>query len=256
LTFKSHLSADDYCICDIYGYAPYGFFKKLGISGFKPMPFIGTFLEYRKGIHNVDTESLKNIPDYKCVVGWQTALLATMDTAMIKTILVKECYSIFTNRRVKKKYIVGEMPTWSIIPVCKYLMFLLFTFGQMYSIMLRHSSNLIKSLHKKVEEDEVIDVKEWVFLDVVTSTAFSVDIDSINHPSDPFVANIKRMVKFNFLNPPACAFWFPFLSPILEKMDVSFLPAEVMKFFYSSLETIKSDRNKNEHKFYNYPVRQ
>lgn len=38
-------------------------------------------------------------------------------------------------------------------------------------------------------------------MDVVTSTAFSVDIDSINHPSDPFVSNIKKMVKFNFLNP-------------------------------------------------------
>lgn len=38
-------------------------------------------------------------------------------------------------------------------------------------------------------------------MDVVTSTAFSVDIDSINHPTDPFVKNIKRMVKFNLLNP-------------------------------------------------------
>lgn len=38
-------------------------------------------------------------------------------------------------------------------------------------------------------------------MDVVTSTAFSVDIDSINRPSDPFVANIKKMVKFNLLNP-------------------------------------------------------
>lgn len=38
-------------------------------------------------------------------------------------------------------------------------------------------------------------------MDVVTSTAFSVDVDSINHPSDPFVANIKKMVKFSFLNP-------------------------------------------------------
>ena len=38
-------------------------------------------------------------------------------------------------------------------------------------------------------------------MDVVTSTAFSVDIDSINNPSDPFVTNIKKMVKFNFMNP-------------------------------------------------------
>lgn len=34
-----------------YGYAPYGFFKKIGIPGPKPLPFIGTFLEYRKVRH-------------------------------------------------------------------------------------------------------------------------------------------------------------------------------------------------------------
>lgn len=38
-------------------------------------------------------------------------------------------------------------------------------------------------------------------MDVVTSTAFSVDIDSLNNPSDPFVANIKKMLKFDFFNP-------------------------------------------------------
>lgn len=38
-------------------------------------------------------------------------------------------------------------------------------------------------------------------MDVVTSTAFSVDIDSLNNPKDPFVSNIKKMLKFDFLNP-------------------------------------------------------
>lgn len=38
-------------------------------------------------------------------------------------------------------------------------------------------------------------------MDVVTSTAFSVDIDSLNNPKDPFVTNIKKMLKFDFLNP-------------------------------------------------------
>ncbi|XP_068452784.1 cytochrome P450 3A40-like isoform X2 [Clinocottus analis] len=121
---------------------------------------------------------------------------------------------------------------------------------EMFSIMLHHSSNLIKSLHKKMEADEVIEVKE-IFgpysMDVVTSSAFSVDIDSINHPSDPFVSNIKKLVKFNFLNPLlVLVVLFPFLQPLLERMDLSFFPADVMKFFYSFLETIKSDRNKNK----------
>lgn len=38
-------------------------------------------------------------------------------------------------------------------------------------------------------------------MDVVTSTAFSVDIDSLNNPSDPFVTNIKKMLKFDLLSP-------------------------------------------------------
>lgn len=38
-------------------------------------------------------------------------------------------------------------------------------------------------------------------MDVVTSTAFSVDVDSINHPTDPFITNVKRMVEFNFMDP-------------------------------------------------------
>ena len=37
-----------YCHALRYGYAPYGFFKKIGIRGPKPLPFIGTFLEYKK----------------------------------------------------------------------------------------------------------------------------------------------------------------------------------------------------------------
>lgn len=38
-------------------------------------------------------------------------------------------------------------------------------------------------------------------MDIVTSTAFSVDIDSLNNPSDPFVTNIKKMLKFDLLSP-------------------------------------------------------
>ncbi|MEQ2218481.1 hypothetical protein XENOCAPTIV_003799 [Xenoophorus captivus] len=38
-------------------------------------------------------------------------------------------------------------------------------------------------------------------MDVVTSTSFSVDIDSLNNPSDPFVTNIKKMSNFDFLKP-------------------------------------------------------
>ncbi|XP_029291497.1 cytochrome P450 3A40-like [Cottoperca gobio] len=246
-------------IIAVYGYAPYGFFKKIGIHGPSPMPFIGTFLEYRKGIHNFDTECYQKYGKMWGLYDGRQPVLAIMDTAMIKTVLVKECYSVFINRRdlglngpLHDAVSVVEDDEWKRI---RSILSPSFTSGrlkEMYTIMLQHSSNLLKSLHKKVEADEVMDVKD-VFgpysMDVVTSTAFSVDIDSINHPSDPFVSNIKRMVKFNFLNPLlVLVVLFPFLKGIFDKMDVSLFPAEVMTFFYSFLETIKSDRQKNEHK--------
>ncbi|XP_069383070.1 cytochrome P450 3A30-like [Paralichthys olivaceus] len=243
----------------VYGYAPYGVFKKLGIRGPKPLPFIGTFLEYRKGIHNFDTDCFKKYGRvWGCYDGRQP-LLAIMDTAMIKTVLVKECYSVFTNRRdfglngpLRDAVSVVEDEEWKRI---RNVLSPSFTSGrlkEMYTIMFKHSSNLIKSLHKKVEADEVIEVKE-VFgpysMDVVTGTAFSVDIDSINRPSDPFVSNIKRMVKFNFLNPLlVLIILFPFLGAVFDKMDLSFFPSEVTNFFYSFLQMIKSDRNKADHK--------
>ncbi|XP_026223404.1 cytochrome P450 3A30-like isoform X2 [Anabas testudineus] len=242
-----------------YAYAPYGFFKKIGIHGPKPLPFIGTFLEYRKGIHNFDTQCYQKYGKVWGLYDGRRPVLAIMDTAMIKTVLVKECYSVFTNRRrmvlngpLRDAVTVVEDEEWRRIRTILSPAFTSGRLKEMYTLMLQHSTNLIKSLQKKAEVDEVIDVKE-VFgpysMDVVTSTAFSVEMDSINHPSDPFVENIKRLVKFNFLNPLiVLVVLFPFLGPVLQKMNVSFFPADVLNFFYNFLKTIKSDRNKNQHK--------
>uniref|UniRef100_A0A4W6F4W6 unspecific monooxygenase n=1 Tax=Lates calcarifer TaxID=8187 RepID=A0A4W6F4W6_LATCA len=227
----------------IYGYAPYGFFKKIGIRGPKPLPFIGTFLEYRKGIHNFDTECFQKYGRVWGLFDGRQPLLAVMDTAMIKTILVKECYSVFTNRRdfglngpLHDAVSVVEDEEWKRI---RSVLSPSFTSGRLKEVKNQLEFHFLPFYR----------VFGPYSMDVVTSTAFSVDIDSINHPSDPFVANIKKMVKFNFLNPLLVLLvLFPFLGPLFEKMDLSFFPADVMTFFYSFLEKIKSDRHKNDHK--------
>lgn len=35
-------------------------------------------------------------------------------------------------------------------------------------------------------------------LDVVASSSFSVDADSINNPDDPFIINVKKIIQLNF----------------------------------------------------------
>ncbi|XP_058498464.1 cytochrome P450 3A40-like [Solea solea] len=242
-----------------YGYAPYGHFKNLGIQGPKPLPFIGTFLGYTKGVQYYDMENFQKYGRMWGLYDGRMPLLAVMDTSMIKTILVKECYSVFTNRRdlglngpLRDAVSITEDEKWKRIRSVLSPSFTSGRLKEMYTIMLKHSDNMMRSLHKTVDSDDVIEVKE-VFgpysMDVVTSTAFSVDIDSIDHPNDPFVTNIKKMVKFQFLNPLLLLIiLFPFLSPLLEKMDVSFFPAETLKFFYSFLKIVKSDRKKDDHK--------
>uniref|UniRef100_A0A3B4H6K5 Cytochrome P450 3A27-like n=1 Tax=Pundamilia nyererei TaxID=303518 RepID=A0A3B4H6K5_9CICH len=67
----------------LYGLWPYRFFKKLGIPGPRPLPYIGTI-------------KTKNV-----LYDGRTPLLMVADPEIVKTVMVKECYSVFTNRRVR-----------------------------------------------------------------------------------------------------------------------------------------------------------
>ncbi|KAI1896150.1 hypothetical protein AGOR_G00091840 [Albula goreensis] len=243
----------------IYGYWPYGLFKKLGIKGPKPMPFLGTLLEYRKGFHAFDMECFKKYGKIWGFYDGRQPLLSIMDPGMIKTILVKECYSLFTNRRdiglngpLYDAVTIVEDDEWRRI---RSILSPSFTSGrlkEMFSIMRRHSDILLQSLQRTADSGKAADMKEFFgaySMDVVTSTSFSVDIDSLNNPKDPFVSNIKKMIKFNIFNPLILLItFFPFITPLLTKMEVSFFPTSVMNFFYDSLRKIKSDREMNVHK--------
>ncbi|KAJ8253832.1 hypothetical protein COCON_G00204440 [Conger conger] len=243
----------------LYGYAPYGVFKKLGIPGPKPLPFIGTFLEYRKGLIEFDTECYEKYGKIWGFYDGRQPVLGIMDTGMIKTILIKECYSVFTNRRnlglngaLYDAVSIVEDEEWKRIRSVLSPSFTSGRLKEMFTIMTQHSNNLIRSLQKKVINDESVDVKEFFgsySMDIVTSTAFSVDIDSLNNPADPFVANIKKMVKFDMLNPLLLlVVLFPFLTPLMEKLGMSLFPTSSQDFFLDSLRKIKGDREKNVHK--------
>ncbi|KAG5854525.1 cytochrome P450 3A30-like [Anguilla anguilla] len=242
-----------------YGYWPYGFFKKLGIKGPKPIPFMGTLLEYRKGFQNADLECFQKYGKIWGLYDGRQPVLAIMDPAMIKTILVKECYSLFTNRRnirlngpLYDAISIVEDDEWrrirSVLSPC-------FTSGrlkEMFTIMKHHCDNLIESLQKTADSGKAAEMKEFFgaySMDVVASTSFSVDIDSLNNPKDPFVTNIKKMLKFSFFHPLFLLIaFFPFLGPLLEKMELSLFPTSVTDFFYTFLQKIKSQRQIKVHK--------
>ncbi|XP_042196880.1 cytochrome P450 3A8-like [Callorhinchus milii] len=236
-----------------YSILPYRFFKRLGIPGPTPLPFIGTFLGYRKGLFGFDTECYKKYGKIWGIYDGRQPLLSVMDTNMIKTILVKECYSFFTNRRdidligpLKDAVSVVHDENWKRI---RSVLSPTFTSGrlkEMLPIVCRYAETLVKNVEKKAKMNEPIALKDLFgpySMDVVTSTSFSVDIDSLNNPSDPFVSNIKKMLKFSFFNPVfLIVIIFPFLIPIMEKLNISLFPNEVTDFFHKAVTHIKENR--------------
>uniref|UniRef100_A0A673JAH1 Cytochrome P450 3A n=1 Tax=Sinocyclocheilus rhinocerous TaxID=307959 RepID=A0A673JAH1_9TELE len=243
----------------VYGSWPHSFFKKLGIPGPKPLPFFGTMLEYRKGFHQFDVECFKKYGRVWGIYDARQPVLCIMDQSIFKTILVKECYSLFTNRRnfrlngpLYDAVSIVEDDDWRRI---RSILSPSFTSGrlkEMFGIMKTHSHILVDNLGQTATRGEAVDVKEFFgaySMDVVTSTAFSVDIDSLNNPKDPFVTNIKKMLKFDLLNPLfLITALFPFITPVLEKMDFAFFPTSVTDFFFAALKKIKSERVASDHK--------
>uniref|UniRef100_A0A671SRH2 unspecific monooxygenase n=1 Tax=Sinocyclocheilus anshuiensis TaxID=1608454 RepID=A0A671SRH2_9TELE len=226
----------------IYGVWPHGFFKKLGIPGPRPWPFFGTFLSYTKGFFNFDMECAKKYGKVWGIYDGRLPILMVTDLEMIKAIMVKECYSTFTNRRVSSPSKLyrkcdndGKLRI-SLRPSKHHL----------FGISVTHADRFIKNMQKK--DEQPVKVKEVVApysLDVVTSSSFSVDIDSINNADDPFVTNIKKFFKFSLFSPLFLILaLFPSVANLLGKMGISLFSRSSMEFFYNVLKKIKDEHNK------------
>uniref|UniRef100_A0A8C7CAK4 unspecific monooxygenase n=1 Tax=Neovison vison TaxID=452646 RepID=A0A8C7CAK4_NEOVI len=219
-----------------YGTSTHGLFKKLGIPGPKPLPFVGTALAYRKGFSVFDETCFRKYGRMWGFYDGRQPVLAITDTDMIKTVLVKECYSVFTNRRV-------GMDQWKRVPFLSILMF---------SIIDQYGDVLVKNVRKEAEKGKPINLKD-VFgaysMDVITSTSFGVNIDSLNNPQDPFVENIKKLLKFDFLDPFFFSILlFPFLTPVFEMLNISLFPKSTIDFFKKSIKRMKESRLQDKQK--------
>ncbi|XP_074915069.1 cytochrome P450 3A29-like isoform X1 [Buteo buteo] len=239
----------------LYGIWPFQVFKKLGIPGPRPLPFLGTFLEYRHGVLNFDQMCFEKYGKIWGIFDGRQPVLAVLDPVLIKNILVKECYAIFTNRRnfglngiLDSALNVAEDEKWKRIRTILSPTFTSGKLKEMFPIINHYGEKLVKNIEKKVANDEFVTMKD-IFgaysMDVVASTSFSVNIDSMSNPSDPFVTNIKKFLKFSFLNPVfVFLVLFPFVIPVLEKMNVTLLPSNVMDFFKGVFTKMKKEREK------------
>lgn len=242
----------------LYSIWPYRCFKKLGIPGPKPLPFIGTFLGYRKGVFEFDTECFKKYGKTWGIYDGRQPMLCVMDPAIVKTILVKECFTYFTNRRnfgangrLDSAITIAQDEQWKRIRTVISPTFTSGKLKEMFPIISHYGDILMKNARKKVESNEPVNMKD-IFgafsVDVISSTSFSVNIDSQNNPNDPLVAHIKKLLKVGFFSPFILLIVaFPFLIPIVRFLDISFFPKDIIEFFLNLTSSIKEKRKKNNH---------
>ncbi|XP_038676066.1 cytochrome P450 3A21-like [Scyliorhinus canicula] len=241
-----------------YSVLPYGLFKRLGVPGPRPLPFIGNILHYRKGMFGFDTECYKKYGKVWGIYDGRLPILSIMDIDLIKTIFIKEFYTLFTNRRnfglngpFEESVMVVEDDHWKRIRSVLSPSFTSGRLKEMCPIIQHYTRNLVKNVEKKTKLNESADMKT-IFgaysMDVITSTAFSVNVDSMNNPNDPLIINTKELVRFNVFDPTLIfSFLFPAVIPILEKLGFSFFPKDVNTFFMNMLASFKAKRQTGVH---------
>ncbi|XP_006859843.1 PREDICTED: cytochrome P450 3A8-like [Chrysochloris asiatica] len=243
----------------LYGTYSHSVLKKLGIPGPKPLPFLGTVLAYRKGMWNFDLECSKKFGKLWGFYDGRQPVIAITDPSMIKTVMVKECYSTFTNRRsfgpmgfMKSAISIAEDDEWKRM---RTLLSPTFTSGklkEMFPVIGQYGDMLVKHLRAEAEKGKPVELKS-IFgsysMDVITSTSFGVNIDSLNNPEDVFVQKVKKLIKFDFLDPMMLSITlFPILTPIYEALSISVFPRDVTEFFKKSVRKIKERRLKDKQK--------
>nr|XP_048289421.1 cytochrome P450 3A11-like isoform X2 [Myodes glareolus] len=237
----------------VFGTQNHNIFKKQGIPGPKPLPILGTLLNYYKGIWKFDVECYKKYGKIWGLFDGPTPMFIITDPDMIKKVLVKESYSVFTNRRVigpvgvmSKAIALSKDEEWKRL---RALLSPTFTSGklkEMFPIIEEYGDILVKYLRREAEKGKPLNMKE-VFgaysMDVITSTAFGVSVDSLNNPKDPFAEKTKKFLKIDFFEPLFLSIiLFPFLIPIYEMLNVSMFQKDSISFFKKFVSRMKENR--------------
>ncbi|KAH0631995.1 hypothetical protein JD844_019971 [Phrynosoma platyrhinos] len=189
----------------------------------------------------------------------RVAQIGVTDPDIIKMVLVKECYSVFTNRRtfgptgkMEKGVFFAQEEQWKRIRTVLTPAFTSGKLKEMLPIVQHCAKNLITCLLEKAEKGEPVEIKEVIgpySMDVATSSSFGVSMDSMNNPQDPFVKEAKKLVTINFMSPLNTVICiFPWLIPILNKINVSMFDTDAVEYFSKAILKIKAKREQGHEK--------
>ncbi|CAL8254246.1 unnamed protein product [Lota lota] len=240
----------------LYGIWPYNFFKKMGVGGPRPLPFVGTMpYSFARGL-DFPLECNKKYGDVWGQFEGRSPVLMVADPEMLKVILVKECYSTFTNRRTFAKEIFGPLQDGLTVVVddrwkrIRSTISPSFTSGrlrQVFPIVERYADRLVKTLDTE-HPDQSVDVKKFVgpySLDVMASASFSIDTDTTVNQDAPLTVHLRNLLKIKFW-PLFVIMVLPFTSYLFRLIGFSIMNRASVDYFYNFIKRFKHDHKEDK----------
>ncbi|KAI8515236.1 Cytochrome P450 3A4 [Branchiostoma belcheri] len=236
---------------------PYSTFKDLGIPGPKPAPLVGNYFSYGQGVGKFDQECYKKFNKVWGIFEGRQPILLVGDLELVKDITVKEA-NTFTNRRIFEGQgeLLGNGLTilkdadWKRVRSAISPTFSSGKLKQMALVVEKCADNFVANLDENAKNDVQFNLKDLAgayTMDVISGTAFGVDVDSLHNPDHPFVANAKKLFEFNLFNPVVVIlFLFPKMAKVMGKFGFSLFPKSVITFFSSAVDNVIDMRNTKE----------
>ncbi|CAG5116013.1 unnamed protein product [Candidula unifasciata] len=244
----------------IYGKQPYGLWERLGVPGPKPSIFLGNIPDLY-GSQTAKVTYANWQAKYGRTYGayyFRKPALVTTDPELIKQVLIKDFANFrdrfsqdddaMINNQVDTGIFFTKGETWKRIRAL---------FSPSFSITkIKAMTNVINNSAKRLGQHVLESAKKGVPLDakllfgafamdVVTSTGFSIDVDSLKNLDEPFTKHgrslfiYKKSIKLVSLL--GCS--FPMIArPVARILNSGFFKTEDMEFFNASIRRMIDDR--------------
>lgn len=235
----------------LYLYTTYkqSYFRRLGIAGPKPVPFLGVLPELRKkGSLEMDLDLVKRYGKCFGVFIGNAPSLMISEPEMIRLVCIKE-FANFTNR----SEIVRPPDSWRnslISALDDHWKFLRGTISPLFSTgKIRNMTTVLEGcleifincLDEKLKDTNIVDLQKMftaLTMDFISRVALGVDVNAQSDPNDTFVKNAYKVFDVQLGRNPliVLSFLFPEFKSVQGRLALDFSDKKATEFFTSAVQ--------------------
>ncbi|CAC5390967.1 CYP3A [Mytilus coruscus] len=249
----------------LYSKWKHSMWKRLGVPGPEPTPFLGILKEYfKKGTCNAELELVRKYGNVVGVYQGHIPSLLVADPEMLKVIFVKE-FSNFPNRFIPVKptermlagVALAQGTHWKFL---RSTLSPTFTVGKL-KLMVQKIDKccqaLVDNIRSQRGDKHPVDMKELCgafTMDVIASTAFGIEVNSQREPNNRFVYYGKKAAVGQLATSFAVfIMMFPFLKNVIGAILLKGrVGKDVIEFFDTALRSAIDLRKEGKEQYQDF----